>query len=158
MIELFCTDDYAVAERADIWHHILSTAFVPFEVPVLGTETVFGEIRTATHGALEASDVRSGPQVVRRSRRLVEETEGDYYKLGLQLSGYCVVTQDDREAALTPGDFALYDCSRPFQLAFDDSFRMLAFMFPRRLLRLRPPRSGPPWPGGSPDERGSAPS
>src|SRR5260370_39862240 len=55
----------------------------------------------------------------------------------MQLRGYCLVTQDGREAPLTPGDFALYDTRRPYQLSFDSEFRMLVVMFPRELLNLR---------------------
>src|SRR5260370_20448895 len=55
----------------------------------------------------------------------------------MQLRGYCLVTQDGREAPLTPGDFALYDARRPYQLSFDSEFRMLVVMFPRELLNLR---------------------
>ena len=61
-------------------------------------------------------------------------------KLGLQLRGYSVVAQDGREAALTPGDFAIYDTSRPYDLYFDDSFRMLVVMFPRGVAAVAPRR------------------
>src|SRR5262249_41416053 len=47
------------------------------------------------------------------------------------------VTQDGREAPLVPGDLALYDTHRPYQLSFDSEFQMLVVMFPRELLNVR---------------------
>lgn len=34
MDEVFRTDQFLSAERAEVWQHTLSTAFVPFEAPV----------------------------------------------------------------------------------------------------------------------------
>ncbi|MDR7304083.1 AraC-like DNA-binding protein [Haloactinomyces albus] len=117
---------------------MVSSTFVPFEVTSAAHE-FSGLLRAEMLGEVEVSDVRASGQLVQRSPHMISLADRDYYKVGLQLRGYCVVTQDGREAALTPGDLALYDCTRPFELAFDDSFRMLALMFPRGLLRLPSP-------------------
>lgn len=44
-------------------------------------------------------------------------------------------SQDGREALLEPGDFALYDSTRPYSLRFDGPFEQLVLVLPGPLLR-----------------------
>ncbi|MEV0623660.1 hypothetical protein AB0I81_60805 [Nonomuraea sp. NPDC050404] len=62
----------------------------------------------------------------------------EYFKVGVQLRGGSKLAQDGRQSALAPGDLAIYDTTRPYELAFDDRFAMLVLMFPRHRLRVRP--------------------
>jgi AraC-like DNA-binding protein len=54
----------------------------------------------------------------------------------MPLRGYALVAQDGREAPLIPGDLTIYDTSRPYQVTFDDTCRLLVLLFPHRDLRL----------------------
>ncbi len=56
---------------------------------------------------------------------------GNHAAVGVPTLGSCVLSQDGREAVLTPGDFAVVDTSRPYELAFDDTHRMLVGTMPR---------------------------
>ena len=82
------------------------------------------------------------PHTVRRTAALAADTDGDRYKLSLLLAGQALVVQDGREAVLRPGDFALYDCSRPYTIEGAGGFRMLVCMLPRAVLGLEPARVG----------------
>ena len=73
---------------------------------------------------------------VERTPRLIGPDDPQLYRLGLQVSGHCVVEQDGRQAHLSPGDLALYDAARPYRITFSDDFRMTVAMFPRTLVRL----------------------
>jgi AraC-like DNA-binding protein len=137
MAFLVRTTDFAQIDRVEMWRDALSTAFVPFEVTAL-TDDFEGEIRGDMLGGIEISVVSSVSQITARTPRMISLSDQDYYKLGVQLDGECVVRQDGRETALVPGDLTIYDCTRPFELIFGGSWRMLALMFPRHLLRLSP--------------------
>lgn len=128
----------AVAQRFDGFRHAVSDTFVPLATTTDDVAAFRGRLRTADLGTVQLSDVAASGNVVRRTPGLIRRSDPDYLKLGLQVRGYCVLSQDGREAALTPGDFAVYDTTRPYQLAFDDAYRMLVVMFPRNLLRLPP--------------------
>jgi AraC-like DNA-binding protein len=141
MAFLVRTTDFAKSDRVEMWRDALSAAFVPFEVSAL-PDAFEGEIRGDMFGGVEVSVVSSVSQITARTPRMISLSDQDYYKLGVQLSGGCVVRQDGRETALSPGDLTVYDCTRPFELIFDGSWRMLALMFPRRLLRLSPETMG----------------
>jgi len=55
---------------------------------------------------------------------------GEHFKLSLMLEGSALIVQDDREAVLAPGDFAIYDCDRPYTLHGADGFRMVVCLLP----------------------------
>ena len=61
-----------------------------------------------------------------------------YYKVGLLTHGSCRLTQEGREALLRPGDLAIYDCRRPYTMAFAEAHQMSFLMFPCDRLRLPP--------------------
>ncbi|MGW5144686.1 AraC-like ligand-binding domain-containing protein [Rhodococcus koreensis] len=113
-------------------------SFVPLETSIAPDTDFEGYIHGTSLGQVQVAEVVASAHTVRRTPRTIRASDPGFYKVGLQVRGYCVLTQDDREAALTPGDFAIYDTTRPYQLSFDDRFRMLVMMFPRELLRVPP--------------------
>lgn len=131
------TEQHPAGERLAFWHEVVNRQFVPLAVRPLGGEPFHGRVRSTCVGPLQVSEVTSSAQQVTRTPRLIARGSTDAYKVGVQLRGSCVVAQDGREAALGPGDFAVYDCSRPYSLAFDGAFRILVLVLPRRLIRLR---------------------
>src|SRR5215475_6764000 len=125
------------AEQFGMWHDAVSKAFVPLEATCRTEDAFGGELVVQDVGAVQLSDVSGGAVLVERSPRTIRCADPGYLKLGTQLRGYCLVTQDGREAPLVPGDLALYDTHRPYQLRFDSEFQMLVVMFPRELLDVR---------------------
>lgn len=123
-------------EQFELWNDAISSTFVPLRAAVTAPEAFTGSLITQPVGQTLVSEVTGPSLQVRRIPRDIAAGDPGWIKLGLQLRGYSVVSQDDREAVLAPGDFAIYDTSRPYELSFDDSFRMLVLMFPAHLLRL----------------------
>jgi AraC-like DNA-binding protein len=62
----------------------------------------------------------------------------DRVAVGMPMSGNCVLSQDGREAVLAPGDFAVVDTSRPYEMTFDGVHRMVVVTAPGGLVRIRP--------------------
>ena len=135
MQDVMTTTQLPPAERFDAFRTAISTTFVPLDA-ISDEPGFYGRLRSAEVGAVQLSQVTAKAHVVRRTERLIRASDPEYYKVGLQVAGYGVLTQDGREAALTPGDFAIYDTSRPYQLSFGADFRMLVAMFPRERLRV----------------------
>ena len=114
----------------------VSDTFVPLDAATADGQAFEGRIRSHRLGAVHVAEVAAGAHLIRRTPKLIRSEDPEYFKLGLQVSGVGVLSQDGREAGLAPGDFAIYDTSRPYELAFDDEFHMLVVMFPRQLLRV----------------------
>ncbi|WP_207307861.1 helix-turn-helix domain-containing protein [Arthrobacter sp. S39] len=134
--EVFDASLLARTERFDAWKDAVNAAFVPLSVASPEPGTFNGSLICQGMGTTHVSEVSGSASQVRRTSREIADNDPGLIKLGLQLRGYSVVAQDGREAALTPGDFAIYDTSRPYDLYFDDSFRMLVVMFPPEALQL----------------------
>lgn len=128
--------DSSSEDPFEAWRLSVSTTFVPLEVQRLAGERFKGDLVTCSAGLVDICDVVGGPVQVDRTAATIRCSDPGYLKLGVQMRGYCVLEQDGREAALTPGDMTLYDTARPYTLRFEQNFRMLVLMFDRQDLRL----------------------
>jgi AraC-like DNA-binding protein len=134
------TSSVPVEDREELWVTASSELFVPLECRPHDRTSFGGLLQAGVVGPLALSRLEVSPHTIRRTRALAAETNGDRYKLSLLLGGRALVTQDGRDAALRPGDFALYDCSRPYTIEGAGDFRMLVCMLPRAVLGLEPAR------------------
>ena len=55
----------------------------------------------------------------------------------MQLEGGCTIRQDGREARLAPGQFAIYDTRRPYELVLEEDYQQAVLRVPCRTLRER---------------------
>lgn len=134
------TDSVDQRERFDFWHEVICSAFVRLEAETHGDTGSFGaEITSAELGPLTLSRVRAASHAVRRSDRLISDEPRDEVLVSVQLQGTAVIDQDDRQAVLRPGDFALYDATRPYDLSMPSNFEMLVLQFNREFLLERCP-------------------
>jgi AraC-like DNA-binding protein len=129
------TADQSPVDRVEYWRSTVSQIFVPLAVTP-GHAPLEGTLRAAERGGLRLAEITGSGQVVHRDRAMIRRADPEYYKIGLQLRGRGVVLQDGREAVLAPGDFTVYDTSRPYRLVLDDAFRQFILMFPRSALNV----------------------
>ena len=134
------TSSVPVEHRAELWVRTSSELFVPLECRPHDPASFRGVLQAGVVGPLALSRLDVSPHTIRRTRMLAAETDGDRYKLSLLLRGQAIVVQDGRDAVLQPGDFALYDCTRPYTIEGARGFRMLVCMLPRAALGLEPER------------------
>lgn len=127
--------DQSPTERVEYWRTALSRAFVPLAVTP-GPDPLAGTLRTARLDGLQVAEVTGSSQTVYRDRALIRRADPEYYKIGLQVRGRGVVRQDGREAVLTPGEFTVYDTSRPYRLVNSEAFHHLVLMCPRTALKV----------------------
>ncbi|MCW2135426.1 transcriptional regulator, AraC family [Arthrobacter sp. VKM Ac-2550] len=132
----------AVADNFSQWQHLVSESFVPLEVRSDKRQDFSGVLRSRVLDELSIVEVTAKGHQVLRTPALIERSDRLFFKLNLQLSGHGILIQDNREAALRPGDIAVYDTHRPYTLAFEEDFRTLVVMFPHDLLDLSPDEVG----------------
>ncbi|OZC58055.1 AraC family transcriptional regulator [Rhodococcus sp. 15-725-2-2b] len=125
-----------VAQSFEQWRENVSTAFVPLDAVSTGPSSFEGTLVSSTLGALQLSEVTGREVDVRRTRATIRRSDPGLIKVGLQLTGRGTIVQNEREAVLNPGDFAVYDTSAPYELHFAGNFEMFVVMFPRRELRI----------------------
>ena len=138
MSEILSTDSVAADQRLAYWIDMICKTYVQLECDALGNakaECFNGEIRSHHLPGLGLSVIRSAAQHVMRTPREIALASDDYFIVSIQTSGRGVISQDGRDAVLSPGDFAIYDSTRPYVLHFDDDFEEIVLKLRRDQLR-----------------------
>lgn len=138
MPRVLSTADVEAGQRLAYWADMVCDAYVQLDCDTLGgAATIEGEITVDRLATLSLSRVRSGAQLVRRTPARIARAGEDFMLVSIQISGHGQVWQDGRVAQLGPGDFALYDSTRPYTLRFEEHFQQYVLMLPGPTLRTR---------------------
>jgi AraC-like DNA-binding protein len=128
--------DAPEGSREDYWRHAVAETLGPLELrmpPDVGDRLLIGDA-----GAVRVAELTAGrPGGASRSRRHIRRLDLEVCKIDVLARGRGVVTQDGPEASLGPGDFSFVDLSSAAHWAMS-AMRMVAVVFPRALLPLRP--------------------
>ena len=134
MARVLTTETVHARERLEYWNEAVSDAYVRLTCDAPGRDVV-GDIRVDSLATLELSRVTATAQHVRRTPSLIATAAEDYFLVSIQTEGVGAIVQDGRTAVLQPGDFALYDSTRPYELRFDSDFQQYVLMLPGPTLR-----------------------
>ena len=136
MSRLLTTAAVATRQRQAYWVDLVCDTYVQLECdPHGGARTIEGDIAVDSLSTLALSRVTSSAQIVRRTAAKIASASEDFFLVSIQTQGRGMVSQDGRDAVLQPGDFALYDSTRPYTLTFDGSFQQYVLMLPGPTLR-----------------------
>ena len=135
MTQILRTDAVAQRERIAYWTDVICDVYVQLDCDSPAASDFSGSIERDVLAGMEVSVVESQAQHVRRTPRQIAKACEDYFLVSIQDQGQGVVRQDGRTALLRPGDFALYDSTRPYELLFDGDFRQFVLMVPGQWLR-----------------------
>ena len=138
MHKLWSTDAVEARDRLSYWVEAVCNTYVQLECDTPQREGAFnGTIEANQLATLGLSRVTSSPQWVRRTPQKIARATEDYFLVSIQTKGCGRIVQDGRVAALSPGDFALYDSTRPYELIFDEPFQQHVLQLPGAVLRGR---------------------
>lgn len=139
----FATREVEPAERLAAWRDLVNRVFLPLAVTPLGAEGRSGDfdgsVTGSDWGGLRVWRVKASPMAAVRAARHIASSGCDDYLLALHVSGTAHATQDGRQITLGPGDFALFDSTRPYSVAFlgAGTFEHLIYQVPRASLDAR---------------------
>ena len=120
-----------LAERTERWRVELGDAFNRLVPEPLDAHQPDGWLTGLHLGHLATFQVSGTPQVVRRTTRAVRTAPTDLYKICVQVRGRATVHQDGREVVLEPGQMAIYDTGRPYELRLQRQWTCAVLAFPR---------------------------
>jgi AraC-like DNA-binding protein len=122
MSEILTTDSVAPEHRLAYWTDMICKTYVQLECDATARGHFDGEIRSHHLPGLGLSVLRSAAQRVQRTPREIALATDEYFIVSVQTRGHGLISQDGRDALLEPGDFAIYDSTRPYVLNFDGDF------------------------------------
>lgn len=125
-----------LVERTERWRVELGDAFSQLVPEPLGAGQPDGALAGLHLGQLATFRVDGTPQVVRRTRAAIRAAEADPYKICVQVRGRATVHQDGREVVLEPGQMAIYDTGKPYDLRLERQWSCAVLAFPRTALGL----------------------
>jgi AraC-like DNA-binding protein len=139
----FATTQVDPAERLAAWRELVNRVFLPLAITPLqatGPAAEFGASVTGRDwGGLRVWRVTATPMSAQRTERHIRLAARDDYLLALHISGTAAGAQDGRQVILGPGDFALFDPTRPYSIAFQGApgFEHVIYQIPRASLDAR---------------------
>jgi AraC-like DNA-binding protein len=135
-LRAFSTDDVHPRDRFAYWSDAVCASFVRLDCDRNGERATpfYGSIHTSAVDQINLSKVVAAAQLVTRSPAQIARSSDTDLLVSVQVEGNGSVEQDGRIAALQPGDFALYDSTRPYKLRFAGAFQQVVLQMPRAKL------------------------
>lgn len=138
MQKAWSTDTVDARDRLAYWVDAVCDTYVQLDCEAPDRGRHFrGEIEVAKLATLGFSRVTASCQHVRRTPAKIARATEDFFLVSIQTLGTGTVVQDGRAAELQPGDFALYDSTRPYELVFGRDFQQYVVQLPGAVLRSR---------------------
>jgi AraC-like DNA-binding protein len=119
------------------WTSAVRRSVLSFEFDCERPQAFAGVLNDRSLGGVNFVNMACGRHAAYRDGASAEES--GFYVMSLQLSGSLRLEQDDRVARLAPGEFAVYDSSRPARLTSSDDYRSTCIRFPKELLGAHDP-------------------
>lgn len=131
----FSTRNVHPRERLACWRETMSVVSHEFDASS-GTEFV-GTVRSEFLDEVIVSDFECDACEVKRTARNIRFDDCDDFLLCMQLTGEAVISQDDRQAVIQNGSFALIDPRRPFSVSYQTWGRSVSLKLPRQAFEAR---------------------
>jgi AraC-like DNA-binding protein len=137
----FSTRDVLAPDRFSCWREHISQTYVPMDVEGDRTADTTVSQRILALGAVQLWTMEHSPMTLRRTRKLIQQSDPELYHLSLNLRGTMGLTSSDHEAEYEPYDLVLHDTSRPHLIRATtshskDTILGTGLLIPRRLLPL----------------------
>jgi len=133
----FATDGVPAYRRLALWQDIVCDVYVQLDCKSDLGSAFNGRVTRAPLGEASCTEVSSRQQRVYRTRSRIARSHEDFFLIALGKHGVGGVAQDGRETVLRPGEFTIYDTTRPYELRFDDAFTQVILQVPRDMLLRR---------------------
>ncbi|HEX5946926.1 MAG TPA: helix-turn-helix domain-containing protein [Acidimicrobiales bacterium] len=134
---LIRTSELPPARRREAWRELVCEALGPLEMRIDPEAPLHGEVEAGEVGSIGVGRVSTTTRhSVHRTSALVRRPSPEVHRLVLAVSGRPRVAQDDRALRLEPGQFTIYDFTRPYDLDYDGAVELAVFTLPHGSLAL----------------------
>ncbi|MEE4210414.1 MAG: helix-turn-helix domain-containing protein [Parvularcula sp.] len=135
--QILSTSAVPASHMLPYWRDLICDIFVDLSCEMIEPRAFHGQIEQWRAADLAYTRVNSNAHKVARDRKRISRSTDDHFLLSLQIRGTGSLRQDGRSTILKPGDFAVYDVTRPYNLMFDNEFEQVVMQIPREQLSSR---------------------
>lgn len=133
------TEGLPARRKIQFWNDVTSEMLTEQCATPADAATFCGRLRRVDLGDIRLAEISASASTVARTRTHIAHANDAPFVFRYLLSGELQSTQDGIEITQKPGDFALYDTSRPYCLTLRDDTTLLSIRIPKvRLLRHIP--------------------
>lgn len=115
------------------WEQALTNSLIPVSVEHAGARRFSAVMRNRDFGPLKFSEITVSESVLYRGPGQEHDVLPSYM-LCYQVEGTAELFQDNRSAALLPGEFSIYDAKRPMRIEYGKDFHCLAMLVPQHIV------------------------
>lgn len=136
----FSTRSLPPQQRVARWTEEAADRFVRLDFRVRNPDGFIASMLNRDVSDLALTRILSaghGCKRITRSRGQAVAASEAFFLVSVQLEGGCTIRQDGREARLAPGQFAIYDTRRPYELVLEEDYQQAVLRVPCRTLRQR---------------------
>ncbi|WP_285497981.1 helix-turn-helix domain-containing protein [Actinomadura sp. NBRC 104425] len=146
MYQSLTLNDLPARDRFALWRETVASAVapVPYEIRSDHADEFDATMHVLNLGAVQISAHIQSPIHVRRTAKLIRQSDSEHYHLTLVRRGTTNATQAGRDTTVGPGDLMLHDTWRPFHGTHTGDRRVdgIQVMVPRKLIPLPPDQVG----------------
>lgn len=136
---VFSTADIPAWLRREWLCEVIGREYANVTITSPARESLFNEMSIYPWQDLRLSVIHSNAINIQRLPQEPTAVSQDAYLGVILLSGNYQLEQSGREVFLKPGDFTIYDATRPHHIHCPDSFSKLIVSIPRKLMHERLP-------------------
>lgn len=114
----------------------MSRSYAPVRTTQPTRDAFIADIRMHRGADVMVGFVCADAHVLERTERMIGGSNQEFVNIGILGYGRGVVTQFDRSVEVTGGDLFMSDPDVPYSLEFTETFELIFFLFPRRLIGL----------------------
>ncbi|MEU6204143.1 helix-turn-helix domain-containing protein [Micromonospora musae] len=124
------------ADRAAQWSETLGHTFGGLAPERIGECPPSGEVCSSSFGRMGTYRMSGTAQIMRRTARAARRESANLIKLCIPLDGYGILSQDEHQVGIGPGQMAVLDAGRPFKLMLERPWSCALIVVSRDALSL----------------------
>lgn len=133
------TSDVSEKERPHYWNYLVSSVLGRLNTIPQRRGVFNGSLAYASLSTIPIATVASSPVHVERKDAFIDNPSEDFYKINFILEGSATISQQNRSAELSSGQWTIYDNTRPYDLRIHSDYKQLLLLIPRAQLLKRLP-------------------
>jgi len=128
------TDDVSPSRRVAYWNDVVGGTLIAQVADPADRSHFSGRMKSLDLGDIRIAEIHADASRVIRTPTHVARAPDPVWLMRLQLAGSVTASYEGQDIHLRPGNFMLYDSTRPYRMLFHEPATILALRVPQKTL------------------------